>query len=107
VLNLVANGLEAMGESSPGERRLSIRTSGAEDGWVQVAVRDTGGGIPPDRLPQIFEPFYTTKPRGLGLGLSITRSIVEAHGGLIWAENVPEGGATVHLSLPAGHEASS
>ena len=71
------------------------------DGAVRVSVRDQGPGIPGDTLPRIFETFYTTKPSGMGMGLAISRSIVEAHGGKIWAENNPDRGATFAFTLPA------
>jgi PAS domain S-box-containing protein len=100
VLNLVLNGLEAMEPGERSERRLMIRTARSGPGAVQVAVRDTGVGIASDRLERIFDPFYTSKPDGLGMGLSIARSIVRAHGGRIWAENSPDGGACVGFDLP-------
>jgi signal transduction histidine kinase len=66
-----------------------------------VSVSDTGPGFPPDRAEQIFDPFFTTKPHGTGMGLRISRSIVESHGGRLWAESAVGRGATFHLSLPA------
>jgi PAS domain S-box-containing protein len=98
LLNLVVNGMEAMGAQAEG-RRIEIRTArGAEA--VRVAVRDEGPGIPPEMLKEIFETFYTTKPKGMGMGLAISRSIVEAHGGQLWAENNPDRGATFWFTLP-------
>ena len=99
VLNLVLNGMEAVGSDGEG-RRIVVRTR-RTDGAVCVAVRDQGAGIPGDNLPRIFETFYTTKPNGMGMGLPISRSIVEAHGGRIWAANDPDRGATVAFTLPA------
>lgn len=100
LLNLILNGLEAMSETERARRRLTIRTRLRDEPTVEVAVHDGGTGIPADRLDQVFEAFYTTKQDGLGMGLSISRSIVQAHGGSIWASNNPEGGANVGFSLP-------
>ncbi len=99
LLNLVLNGMEAMGPNDEG-RRIVLQTRQAE-GAVRVAVRDQGPGVPGDKLSDIFETFYTTKPDGMGMGLAISRSIVEAHGGRIWAENNPDRGATFSFTLPA------
>jgi PAS domain S-box-containing protein len=99
LLNLVLNGMEAMGPHGEG-RRIVVRTLQTE-GAVRIAVRDQGPGIPGDQLSGIFETFYTTKPDGMGMGLAISRSIVEAHGGRIWAENNPDRGATFSFTLPA------
>ena len=71
---------------------------------VQVAVSDNGHSIPADNLPFVFEPFYTSKPNGLGMGLAISRSIIEAHGGRLWAENNPGGGAMLAFTLPVDGE---
>jgi two-component system sensor kinase FixL len=76
-----------------------VRTACADPGTVEVSVQDTGTGI--GGTASIFEPFYTTKAEGLGMGLSIARSIIEAHGGRIWAENNETGGATFHFALAA------
>ena len=99
LLNLVLNGMEAMGPSGEGQRIVihTLQTGEA----VRVAVRDQGPGIPADELPRIFDTFYTTKPNGMGMGLPISRSIVEAHGGRLWAENNPDRGATFAFTLPA------
>jgi len=99
LLNLLLNGMEAVGSHGEG-RRVVIRTLQA-DGAVCVSVRDQGPGIPGDMLSRIFETFYTTKPDGMGMGLAISHSIVEAHGGRIWAENNPDRGATFWFTLPA------
>jgi PAS domain S-box-containing protein len=101
LLNLILNGLEAMGDGVGGDRKLLIRTDLGVGGTVRVAVRDSGVGILENTLDRIFEPFYSTKPTGMGMGLSITRSIVEAHGGRIWAANNPDHGATIWFTLPA------
>ena len=104
VLNLILNGLDAMRDSEVGNRTLVLRT--ARDGpvTVEVTVQDSGVGIEPADLDHIFDAFYTTKAEGLGMGLAIVRSIVEAHGGRVGARNNPEGGATFSLALPAVKE---
>jgi PAS domain S-box-containing protein len=97
LLNLVLNAIEAMKEVA-GE--VTIR-SRCNDGQVQVSVSDTGVGIPEGKMEQIFESFFTTKVAGTGMGLSISRTIIDAHGGRLWAENNDGGGATFHFTLPA------
>ncbi|KWV58499.1 PAS domain-containing sensor histidine kinase [Rhizobium altiplani] len=98
VLNLVRNGIEAMEDVSINVRRLWIASRRQNEGTVEVEVRDRGRGLSdPER---IFEAFYTTKPDGMGMGLAICRSIVEAHSGRLWAENVETGGASITFSLP-------
>jgi PAS domain S-box-containing protein len=100
ILNLVINAVEAMSGMSEGSRDLLISTGKAEPGGVLVVVRDSGPGLAPATLERLFEAFYTTKPSGLGLGLSICRSIIEAHGGRLWASaNVPRG-AMFHFTVP-------
>lgn len=104
VLNLVLNGLEAMRESGAGERTLVIRTAMDGASAVRVAVQDSGAGIDEKDLTRMFEPLYTTKAEGLGMGLAIVRTIVDAHGGGLQASNNPGGGATVQFTLPTGTE---
>jgi signal transduction histidine kinase len=100
MLNLIVNAVEAMSGVSDGSRELLISTRKAEAGGVRVAVRDTGPGLTPAALKRLFEPLYTSKPSGLGLGLSICRSIIEAHGGKLWTSaNVPRG-AVFQFTLP-------
>ena len=100
LLNLVLNGMEAMEGSPAGRRTLVIRARVPGPGRVELTVRDFGPGIRPEDLSRIFDNFYTTKPRGMGMGLSICRRIVEAHGGRIGAKNDPNGGATLSVTLP-------
>jgi PAS domain S-box-containing protein len=101
LLNLVINACEAMAGIAPHERKLRIATDISTGGnRVELKVQDVGCGIEPGDLERIFEPFVTTKAEGLGLGLAICRSIVHAHDGLLWADNVAEGGVILNLSLP-------
>jgi signal transduction histidine kinase len=102
VLNLVLNGMEAMAGLSEEKRQVVVRTGPGDNGTVKIAVADSGPGIPIDRLPKLFEPFFTTKKEGMGMGLSIARTIVEAHHGQIWAENNSEIGATFYFTVPVG-----
>jgi signal transduction histidine kinase len=100
LLNLIINAIEAMHDVGEEERELLISTRNEPDG-LSVEVRDSGPGFAPAALERVFEAFYTTKPGGLGLGLSICRSIIEAHNGQLWAiPNVPSG-ASFRFALPA------
>jgi PAS domain S-box-containing protein len=101
LLNLIINACDAMSTCDPRDRTLTIATKFNEDLAVQIAVSDCGHGIPTNQLERLFDPFYTTKPQGLGLGLTICRSIVAAHGGRLWAVNDPAGGAQFCVLLPA------
>ena len=99
LLNLVVNAVEAMEKTSPAERRVIISTAERPPGNIEISVADSGPGIDPEKLPRLFDPFYTTKSEGMGLGLSITRSIVGAHHGQIVAES-NGAGAVFRLSIP-------
>ncbi len=99
ILNLVVNGIDAMTETPAESRTISIRTSRAEE-FAELSVSDRGSGIPEDNLKKVFEPFYTSKAEGMGMGLSIARTIIEAHGGKISAENRDHGGASFRITLP-------
>jgi len=101
VLNFVMNAVEAMSSVGEGGRELLISSEQSQGDGVLVAVRDSGPGIDPKHLNRIFEAFYTTKARGIGMGLSICRSIIDAHGGRLWAEANEPRGAVFQFSLPA------
>ncbi len=99
ILNLVVNGIDAMKDTPSENRIVSIRTACVEK-FAQLSVSDRGPGIPDDKLKELFEPFFTTKAEGMGMGLSIARTIIEAHHGLIWAKNRDHGGASFRIRLP-------
>jgi signal transduction histidine kinase len=100
ILNLVNNCMDAMADTVRGARTITIQTTLPEESRPEVSVLDSGPGIPEDKLSTVFDTFYTTKTHGTGLGLSIVRTIVEAYGGKVWAENRPEGGAAIRFTLP-------
>lgn len=104
VLNLARNSIDALDQSTAKERTMTLRTSINPGNEVELAVSDTGIGLSPDESANIFDAFVSTKPDGLGLGLSISRTIIDAHGGRIWATANRRQGATVHATLP-GEEA--
>jgi signal transduction histidine kinase len=98
-MNLMMNGIDAM-KSVDGTREFVIGSRRAESGQLLVSVSDTGVGLPPGQTEQIFNPFFTTKPHGTGMGLRICRSIVESHGGRLWAADNSPRGATFQFTLP-------
>ena len=104
VLNLLVNGMDAVSTCPVANRRITIRAARPDLHTVEIAVSDAGVGIPPGDLHRVFDPFHTTKQGGLGLGLAICRSIVEAHGGSISVQNNPDRGATARFTLPVGEE---
>ena len=101
MLNLIVNAIQSMSGVEDGNRELHISAVSIEPEGVCVAVRDTGRGLRPESLPRLFEPFYTTKPDGMGMGLSICRSIIEAHGGRLWATGCEPRGALFQFTIPA------
>jgi len=104
LLNLVVNGMEAMEDVTETARHLTVRTALTHNGSVEVTVSDSGSGIASDKLPLLFESFFTTRKEGMGLGLSIAKSIVDAHHGRIWAENNGGNGASFHFTVPTVNE---
>jgi PAS domain S-box-containing protein len=107
LLNLVINAFDAMRDTPPSRRKVLIATQSNGDGTVRTVVRDHGVGISEDTRNQLFDPFFSTKTEGLGMGLAIVRSIVEAHGGTITAENVNDGGARFEFVLPVNGHSSA
>ena len=101
ILNLLRNGAEALASADGTNRELRVRTSLTEDGNIQISVSDTGPGLPPPFAAKLFEPFFSTKPDGVGLGLAISRTIVETHGGRIWVTPNPDRGVTFRFTVPA------
>ena len=102
-MNLIVNGIEAMKDIDR-PREIVIKSQRTENDRVLVSVADTGTGFPPHLAEQIFEPFFSTKPQGTGMGLRICRTIIESHGGRLWAVSAPGTGATFYLNLPAARE---
>jgi C4-dicarboxylate-specific signal transduction histidine kinase len=107
ILNLIINGLEAIAKNKNGERDLSISSGHDESKGVTVAVRDSGEGIDPANLERVFDAFFTTKADGMGMGLAISRTIIESHGGRLWATSNSPRGAVFQFTLPAGSEVAS
>jgi two-component system, LuxR family, sensor kinase FixL len=107
LLNLILNGMDALDGARREDRRVSLtaRLDGSQS--VEITVSDAGHGIPADKLTHLFEPFFTTKPNGMGMGLPISRTIVEAHGGRLWAENNTVAGAAFRFTLPIVEEAAA
>jgi signal transduction histidine kinase len=105
LLNLLLNGVEAVQASDNGERSLTVTSAAAGAAVIEVAIRDSGGGVP-DPPADVFRPFFSTKPNGLGMGLSISRSIIEAHGGRLWATRNADRGSTFRFTLPVKRPSS-
>ena len=106
LMNLILNGMEAMADTPETDRRLLVRTATNGERRVEISVTDSGPGIPLEKLPRLFDSFFTTKEDGMGLGLAIARSIIDAHRGRISAENNSDGGATFRFDLPIGATAA-
>ena len=106
LLNLILNAMDAVEEVADTRRKVTVRAQRHGSGEIEVAVEDSGPGIAPDKLRRLFEPFFTTKANGMGIGLSISRTIIEAHGGRIWAENNAGEGATFRFTLPLAEAAT-
>jgi PAS domain S-box-containing protein len=104
LLNLMVNGMDALGEANGGDRRVRVTAARGGPKTVEIAVSDSGPGIPVDQLAHIFDPFFTTKPNGMGMGLAISRTIIEAHNGRLWAENQKDGGASFRFTLPVAEK---
>jgi C4-dicarboxylate-specific signal transduction histidine kinase len=107
VLNLVVNGMDAMAKTSGHPRELRIASRKRDETEILVLVEDSGSGLSPEIAGNIFNPFFTTKPQGIGMGLSISRSIIESHRGRLWASSAPSGGAMFQFTIPAGSENES
>jgi PAS domain S-box-containing protein len=103
LLNLIINAMDAVNGCEAGKRCVAVRVR-PRNAEVEVAVSDAGHGIPAENLKRLFEPFFTTKPSGMGLGLAISHTIIQAHGGRLWAENNPDCGATFRFTLPISGE---
>jgi len=101
LLNLISNSFDAM-ENSQGANEILIRTSRKDPGTIIVEVKDSGCGIPKKNIPKLFAHFFTSKPDGLGMGLSISRSIIELHGGRLDVRNNSDRGATFYFTIPIG-----
>jgi two-component system, LuxR family, sensor kinase FixL len=100
LINLILNANDAMSREADNARTLTLSTNRVDNRSIRISATDTGSGIPPGHEEKVFEPYHTTKAQGLGLGLSLSRSIIRAHGGRLWAENRAAGGATFHFTIP-------
>jgi signal transduction histidine kinase len=104
LINLILNAIDAMSSADGKEKVLIVRSELSGLNLVRISVEDSGPGINPDHMVHIFEAFFTTKPHGMGMGLSICRSIVESHGGSLWAETRSPHGVIFYVQLPSGQE---
>jgi two-component system sensor kinase FixL len=99
--------MDALNGAAAEDRRVRVAVRRDGDQTVEIAVSDAGPGIPAEALAHVFDPFVTTKPNGMGMGLAISRTIIEAHGGRIWAENTDGGGAAFRFTLPIAKETAA
>jgi two-component system sensor kinase FixL len=106
LLNLILNGMDALEGADSDRKTVSVIARREATSGVAISVADNGRGIAPDQLDRIFDPFFSTKAKGVGMGLSISRTIVEAHGGRLWAENNTDGGASLRMTLPIAPSAA-
>lgn len=103
ILNLLVNGIDAMSAVDGRERTLIVRSRSHDGNQIRVSVQDSGIGVSPEVMGRLFEPFFTTRSKGMGMGLSISRSIIEGHGGKLWVESDGSNGSTFQFTLPAGN----
>lgn len=101
VVNLLMNGIDAISNTTDRPRNVIIRTESQSGGQIRVSVQDSGIGVNPDVMKRLFEPFFTTRPNGMGMGLAISRSIIEVHGGRLWAESDGSTGSVFYFRLPS------
>jgi signal transduction histidine kinase len=104
ILNLISNGIDAMEETTVENRKIIISTARTESGEVETTVADHGKGLPDEIAEQLFSPFFTTKSQGMGMGLTISRSIIVSHGGRLWFGPNPAGGTVFHFTLCAAEK---
>ncbi len=104
VLNLIRNGVDAMAEKDDEDRQIVVSTASRDDGKVEISVADTGCGLPPDCEEQLFQPFFTTKKDGMGMGLSVSRTIMTSHGGQMWFSRNQNSGTTFFVTIPVASE---
>ena len=100
LINLIINGIDSICDSAESSRQVTVAAHAVDRSAVEITVADSGGGLAPEALSRLFEPFFTTKSNGMGMGLSVSRTIVEAHGGRLCAENQSKGGALFRVILP-------
>jgi signal transduction histidine kinase len=106
ILNLVLNGIESMSGVNDRPRRLMIRSRTQDEDQISISVTDNGIGVSAENMSRLFEPFFTTRSQGIGMGLAISRSIIEAHGGRLWADSTVDQGSVFQFTLPVGSGSS-